>query len=269
MVALGLGVYRFSVEWSRVEPLDGYVDTAALDRYRHWCVLLRAAGIEPMITLHHFTEPVWFADRGGFENPNALKYWVRFVERVVTTLSDLVDLWVTVNEPTGYAVQGWWFGQWPPGATDFGRAVSVLNNLLTAHAQAYEVIQRLDTHDADGDGVPARVGIAHHVVPFHPRHGWSPLDRLGARLLHNAYNVATPRALTTGRLRIKLPGLPALDRIDPRWCGTLDWLGVNSYYPLTVAASTPRPPFLNAGFTNRAAANDLGWDLDPRVLATP
>ncbi|MCA1837205.1 MAG: family 1 glycosylhydrolase, partial [Actinobacteria bacterium] len=64
---LGLTGYRFSVEWSRIEPLPGYFDPEPLQRYRHWCVQLLAAGITPMVTLHHFTEPTWITERGGFE----------------------------------------------------------------------------------------------------------------------------------------------------------------------------------------------------------
>jgi beta-glucosidase len=267
MVELGLGFYRFSVEWSRVEPVEGYVDTAALDRYRHWCRLLRTAGIEPVVTLHHFTEPTWFADRGGFEAPDAMAPWTRFVETVVAALGEFVDLWITVNEPTGYAVQGWWWGAWPPGATDFPRAARVVAAMLTAHARAADVIRRVDTYDADGDGRPCRVAFAHHVVPFRPRRRWSPIDRLGARAIHDAYNVSVLRALRTGRFRLTVPGLGGVDVVDRRWCDTLDWLGVNAYYSLPIGLSSLRPPFLGAEFTGGGPANDLGWDLDATVLS--
>ena len=268
MSDLGLTVYRFSVEWSRIEPVQGQIDTAALERYRHWCRLLREAGIEPMVTLHHFTEPVWFAEAGGFENPDLIRFWVRFVELVAAALGDLVDLWVTVNEPTGYALQGWWFGNWPPGATDFPRAVAVVQRMLTAHARAAEVIRRVVTRDADGDGMPHRIGLAHHVVPFRPRRAASPADRMAARLMHDAYNVSVLRALQTGVFRIRLPGAAGCRVADQRWRNTVDWLGVNAYYPLLVGVTASGPRYVDAGFSGRGAVNDLGWDLDPSVLGS-
>jgi hypothetical protein len=100
---LGLNSFRFSIEWSRVEPTEGAFDDAALARYERWCTLLRARGIEPCVTLLHFTEPGWFVDQGGWEEKRNVSLFVRFCERVVRRLSPFCSMWCTLNEPVGCA----------------------------------------------------------------------------------------------------------------------------------------------------------------------
>jgi beta-glucosidase len=264
LVELGLDTYRFSVEWSRLEPEPGRVDDAALARYRSWCVQLRAAGIEPMVTLHHFTEPTWFTDRGGFESPESPATFASFVERVVPALADQVDRWVTINEPNVFAVLGWLYGEFPPGVTDLRRTARVLRNVLEAHARAYEVIHRLDTTSAASEGPPASVSIAHNVVLFTPRTHRNPLEVAAARILHRNYNHAPVSACLTGRLRFGLPGM-AVDEQVPGLAGTLDWLGINHYFRQQVRV--PGPDLVpEAGFDTSTVKNDMGWDLLPGTL---
>lgn len=253
---LGLTAYRFSVEWSRIEPLPGRFDDQALARYRQWCEALRSAGITPMVTLHHFTEPSWV--RGGFENPGTCEAWVRFVEHVATNLADVVDHWITINEPVGYAVQGWWRGEWPPGRTNPRAAIGVIENLLVAHAEAYRVIHRLD-------GSACAVGLAHNIVIFEPRARFNPLDRFAAKRVDAAYNHAVLTALATGRFEVALPGLRHRADLD-HVRGTQDFLGLNHYYPITVAARPFTAEPLRVGFSDAGETNDLGWSLEPGSL---
>lgn len=95
---LGTTMYRFSVEWSRVEPSEGCFDEAALDKYLSWCVQLRAEGIEPMVTLHHFTEPAWFCEKGGWEVRANVDHFERFCKVVAARLSPACSYWTTINE---------------------------------------------------------------------------------------------------------------------------------------------------------------------------
>jgi beta-glucosidase len=265
MVDLGLDTYRFSLEWSRIEPEPGRFDEAALERYRSWCATLRAAGIEPMVTLHHFTEPLWLTDRGGFEDPEAPAAFDRFVERVVPALSEHVDRWVTINEPTVFAVLGWLFGEFPPGASDLGRTARVLRNVLAAHARAYHTIHRLDTRAADPTEAPAQVSIAHHVTLFEPGSWTNPLEVAATRVVHRNFNLAPVEACRTGRFRFGLPGV-GVDETIPGLAGTLDWLGVNHYTRQFVRIPGADGPF-EAGFDTTTVTNDMGWDLVPGTLA--
>jgi beta-glucosidase len=118
MVALGLRMYRFSVDWSRCEPQEGLFDGKAVARYVQWCQLLRAKGIEPMVTLHHFCQPEWFDELGGWEDGGNVKYFRRFVEHVAPLLAPHCSYWCTLNELNGFAMCGWVGGVHPPGKKD-------------------------------------------------------------------------------------------------------------------------------------------------------
>ena len=113
--ALGHNTHRLSLEWSRIEPQEGRFYSRAIARYRGLLEALRARGLKPAVTLHHFTDPLWLWDLGSWENGEAVDYFARFVERVVSDLRDVVDLWCTINEPVVLAVMGYLAGIHPPG----------------------------------------------------------------------------------------------------------------------------------------------------------
>ncbi|HEY1389952.1 MAG TPA: family 1 glycosylhydrolase [Ktedonobacterales bacterium] len=223
---LGLNALRLSVEWSRLEPRSGEWDAAAFARYREMLQGLRARGIEPMVTLHHFSNPLWFEEMGAFLAPSALDLFTRFVARVVDELGDLCDLWCTINEPNVYSVVGYLLGIWPPGRTGDARNTYKVQAMLAhAHAAAYRAIhQRQPT---------ARVGWAQNFNILDPATN-SPLDRLVAGIQDAAYNDFFPRAVLTGRAVFPL-NLFAGNLRDVR--GTCDFLGINLYYRERVAFS--------------------------------
>lgn len=223
---LGLNALRLSVEWSRLEPRSGEWDTAAFARYREMLQGLRARGIEPMVTLHHFSNPLWFEEMGAFLAPSALDLFTRFVARVVEELGDLCDLWCTINEPNVYSVVGYLLGIWPPGRTGDARTTYKVQAMLAhAHAAAYRAIhQRQPT---------ARVGWAQNFNILDPATN-SPLDRVIAGIQDAAYNDFFPRAMLTGRAVFPLSFLAGNLR-DVR--GACDFLGINLYYRERVAFS--------------------------------
>src|SRR5579863_9314205 len=105
--ALGMGAYRFSLEWARIEPTPGTFDAAALDTYRQMLGALRDAGIEPMVTLHHFTLPAWLAERGGVLADGFPERLAELARVAVAALGDLCARWVTINEPNVLAAQAY------------------------------------------------------------------------------------------------------------------------------------------------------------------
>ena len=138
---LGLTTFRFSVEWSRVQPERYVFDHAAVGRYARWCRLLRAEGIEPMVTLLHFTEPGWFEDLGGWESPHAADCFGEFARFAAPHLEPHCSLWCTLNEPVGTVLNGWLQGIHPPGKQGQVRTVfKVLYSQLMAHKQAADAI---------------------------------------------------------------------------------------------------------------------------------
>ncbi|HKB47369.1 MAG TPA: family 1 glycosylhydrolase, partial [Ktedonobacterales bacterium] len=214
---LSMNGLRLSLEWSRIEPEEGRWDETALARYRKMLQGLRARGIEPLVTLHHFTNPIWLEEHGAFAHEKVVSLFARYARRCVEALGDLCDFWCTVNEPNIYALQGYLLGSWPPGRKgDAVGMVRVQANLLRAHAAAYQAI-----HAAQPS---ARVGIAHHVRIFDPGRPRNPLDRWAAAGQNVAFNPLVVDALRFGRARGPL-GLLAGDLRPVR--GTYDYVGVN------------------------------------------
>lgn len=228
--AMGINGMRLSLEWSRIEPEENHWDDTALARYRAMLQGLRARGIEPMVTLHHFTIPLWLDRQGGFATEAAVPLFTRFVGRCVAVLGDLCDLWCTINELNVYATLGYITGLFPPGRKgDTRTALRVQGILLRAHAAAYRAI-----HDAQPS---ARVGLAHNMQIFDPA-STIPLDRFVAYWQDAGFNGVVIDALARGRAR----GPIALLTGDLRGVrGTFDYIGLNYYSRELVAFDLGRP----------------------------
>jgi beta-glucosidase len=210
--------HRLSVEWSRIEPEEGTWDAAAIARYRQILLAMRQRGIEPMVTLFHFSSPLWLARQGGWRNPAVVGRFHRFVHHVVELLGDLVTLWCTINEPNVYAALGYLFGEHAPGEKSLVLYFRVLRHLLQAHAAAYRAI-----HSLQGQ---AQVGLVKNVQIFEPLSPESPAESRAARLVDYLFNDITFKGATDGRLRLPL-GLGLSDQ-GPL-ADSLDFWGLNYY----------------------------------------
>jgi beta-glucosidase len=231
---MGLNALRLSVEWSRIEPAPGEYSRDALGQYARMIRLLRERGIEPMVTLHHFTDPAWLDEVGGWENPLIGDYFSRFTEKVVDALGDQVTLWCTINEPIVYAFYGFSQGLFPPGGTSLPRAVTVLRNMLLAHGRSYRTIHRLQNN--------AAVGLAHHMRYFLPGNPRSPLDRRVTAFLDQVANKATLDAVTKG----KLGPLVGVGQTIPQLIDTSDYIGLNYYSTAHISFDATQPGMLFA-----------------------
>ena len=202
--SLGHNAHRLSLEWSRIEPEPGAWDDAELEHYARVIAALRARGIEPIVTLHHFTCPAWFARGGGWTRPDSVELFSRYAARVAQRLAGEVRFWLTVNEPTVYVKHAYVTGDWPPCRPgSWGSAARALFHLSRAHVAAYRVL-----HSVRPD---AMVGLA-HSAPFVTacnRASW--LDRSAARLRDFALN----------GLVFRLLGV--------RPAAVLDFIGINYY----------------------------------------
>ena len=140
---LGHNAHRLSVEWSRIEPEEGEFSQVALQHYVDVILALRARKIEPVVTLHHFTNPDWIADSGGWENKKVVASFLRYSEFVVRALAAHVRYWITVNEPTIYFSHAYIFGVWPPQEKSLWKARIVKNRLAEAHIKTYRLIHKI------------------------------------------------------------------------------------------------------------------------------
>jgi beta-glucosidase len=262
---LGANMYRLGVEWSRLEPTEGAWDEAAAARYREMFAALRAARIEPMVTLYHFTLPPWVSARGGWDWPGAPAALAAFAGRAGAAFGDLVDWWITLNEPNVYVAKGYLAGQWPPGATDPARAVRALAALERAHGLMAEALRAADRRDADGDGHATRIGIAHNVRVFDPR-SWNPIDHVAANVADDFYNQQLLDAVARGRVHAKLPRVLEIDEPFPALAGSLDFLGLNYYTrELTVGHLFGAKHYEPTTAPDRPTS-DLGWEIYPEGL---
>jgi beta-glucosidase len=173
--SLNHNIHRFSIEWSRIEPKEGIFSDEAVEHYRQVIRALRSRGMKVMITLFHFTVPIWFAKRRGFEKRENVKYFVRFVEYVTRKLGKEVDYWVTINEANVYTGNGYFIGCFPPGKR--GKILlyfRVLDNLAVAHKLAYSAIHAKFKE--------SRVGYSHNYPYFEAYNKNSLLDKLASNL---------------------------------------------------------------------------------------
>jgi beta-glucosidase len=229
---LGLNAYRLSVEWARIEPEPGRFDTHALDTYRRLLESLRDAGIEPLVTLHHFVNPLWLADMGGWTNPEVVPRFASYADRVSRALGDLVTWWITINEPSILGLKGYLEGTWPPHRPmDLRGYARLLRHAPRAHAGARRALQ------AQQPGAKASMAFA--IWPLQALRWWHPGDRLATVL---------GDWLWQGRLLA-------------RSVRTLDWVGVNYYTRVRVAF-----PAVKSALAMSPQTTDFGWEIYPRGL---
>jgi len=223
MKELGVKSYRFSVEWSRIEPAEGIFDTLAIRHYRDVCDSLIASGLIPMVTLHHFTNPIWFEKKGAFEKMENVADFVRFTEVVYLALNDRVKWWCTINEPAVYVVGGYFQGNMPPGKKDPQLAAVVLRNILEAHVQAYWKIKSLP------GGNEVKVGLVKNMTQMDPYRKWHLGDWVFANLIDGVFNGTTLNFLKTGKYRFNMPTMAKLTGENPKAKGSMDFIGLNYY----------------------------------------
>ncbi len=227
-VEMGQNTLRISIEWSRIQPALDRWDDDALDHYRQMVRGLVERGLTPMVTLHHFTDPLWLMHLGGWEYEHVVEHFESYVRRVVEALSDYVTLWCTINEPNVYSSIGYVFGEFPPGKQDLKAAFQVMTHMVLGHAAAYHAIHEIQPQ--------ARVGLAINYRGMQPARNWLPPDRWVANILSRTYNDFFPRAAQDGVLRF----ITTRQNISAAK-GTQDFLGIN-YYTRDKVAFAPLNP---------------------------
>jgi beta-glucosidase len=218
----GQNAHRFSVEWSRIQPTLDTWDEDALERYRSMLRGMRDRGLTPMVTLHHFSDPLWFYEMHAWENEQAPALFEKFVRRTVQALKEYCTLWCTINEPNIYALLGYVTGDFPTKHRGTNVAMQVMANMLRGHAAAYRAIHEIQSE--------SRVGYAHHHRPMVPKRPWSPLDRLMRSIRFSGANMAFPSALSTGVMKTPIARFNI-----PEAKGTQDFLGLNYYSVDTIS----------------------------------
>jgi beta-glucosidase len=255
---LGVNAYRFSLEWSRIQPREYSWDDRALSHYQEIIDILTKNGIEPMVTLHHFTHPLWFITKYPWHEDSAIDHFSHYLDKVLSELRG-VRYWITFNEPYVLLLGGYLEGCMPPGIRDVSLAIKALKNILTCHAMAYDRIHEKNPQ--------AMVSVAHNMAALAPWRRWNPFDRLLSRVAKYFYNHSLLDAFLTGRLVIKFPFKNEIEMAVPIK-DKLDFFGVNYYTRIHIRFN----PFKKMGVELRHrdidghGLTDMGWEIHPYGL---
>lgn len=289
---LGLGAFRLSIEWSRVFPeptfdVEGHEElkkvasARGLAFYRAQLQALKDRGIVPLVTLNHYTLPLWIHDglachedidnceKRGWLDPRTPKEIAKYSGFVARELGDLVDLWATQNEPLAVILSG--YLQPGPDRTNppgvflrQKKAKAVTMALIRAHGLMYDAVRENDTVDADGNGKPAEIGLVASLAPVHPRDPDNELDEEAARNVHYLFNQLFLDGVALGLLDEEADGNPVR---KPELENRMDWIGVNSYSHIVVEGmSGPALALFSPLSTFNPLSIEFPWNEYPKAI---
>ena len=251
MADIGLQCYRFGLEWSRIEPEEGVFSEEALAHYRQEIQAMLERGIRPLLTLHHFSNPLWLEEKGAFLKADNITYYLRYVHKVVEALGDLVSEYITINEPNVYAFNSYFDGSWPPGKRSFLAMSRVMTNLTAAHIEAYGLIRKTRLQMGYSD---TKVSFANHLRVFAPQDEKNPVHRFWAEKAEQLFQGSLTAAMCRGRRSFPIGKHPAI--VPGEYC---DFHAVNSYTRSTVSGPAD-------GVAAGCPVNDLGWEIYPQGI---
>lgn len=223
---LKLNAYRFSIEWSRIQPTEDKVNYDQLEHYKKVIEGLKKKNIQPFITLWHWTIPIWLQEKGGWSNKIAIEHFSRFAEKIITTFPT-VKYWITLNEPEVYATQSYLLGIWPPQKRNFYSFCKVIKHLIKAHQKIYVMVKKINRE--------LQVGIAKNNIYFEA-------DRNS--LINNALK----------KIADYFWNFYFLNRIKE----TQDFIGLNYYFHSKIN--------YGFGKNENRIVSDLGWELYPEGI---
>ncbi|MBE7437729.1 MAG: family 1 glycosylhydrolase [Spirochaetales bacterium] len=263
LTKLGLNAYRMGVDWSRFESRPGEWDHQALDHLRGMLDSLRRKKIRTLLTINHFTLPAWWLARGGWTRRENLPPFLRFVEFLLEGVADLVDEYITINEPNVYGYMAYLTGQWPPGESGLrglrlSRAVG--RNMVLAHCGMVERIRKIHARKGKGN---LRIGLAMHLLALEPYRPDNAMDVDRTGRVDFLFNHAFSDCLHAGRL------LAPYGRGEKIFDGSLlDFFGINYYSRRIIAFDlfSPRRFFIREMEPDNVERSDLHWEIYPEGL---
>jgi len=223
---MGTNAYRFSVEWSRVEPEKGKFDVEVLNHYRAMICAMRERKLEPFLTVWHFTLPLWLSAQGGARSKDFPKYIARYAGKLAQEFGNDVKFWITMNEPEIFARNSYLFGMWPPQKDNPFTYFKVLKNLVRAHREIHRAIR--------SSAENTFIGLSTDPTYFESAGSkWDNWLTAKAKYYWNDW---------------------LLDRVVK----DLDFIGLNYYFHSRINLIPNRNP--------NEKVSDMGWELYPRGL---
>jgi beta-glucosidase len=234
---LGHNAHRFSIEWAKVEPVEGVFDEQVLDHYRQVFASLKKHKLKPFVTLWHFSLPLWFAQKGGFEKRENIQYFVRYCNKIGETFKNEMEFIMTINEPMIYLYYAYLLGTWPPQKKRFSSCVKVFTNMYRAHRAVYESLKRINPD--------FKIGIANNSLAFSPDRPGNGFDWILVHLLRYLCNHIF------------------LDRI----CHHQDFIGLNYYSHRIMRFDWKLRKQFFFRHCNSCDLTDMGWEVCPRAIS--
>lgn len=258
---LGCKCYRFSIEWSRIIPIINTINHSAIQHYKNIILKMKEMDIQPIITLHHFTRPIWVdVLYSGLHNPDIITEFEKYAMVVLKELGHLSNYWITFNEPILECLHGYIRGTRPPGISgDFGKFELAIANICEIHSRLYRIIKMFNKN--------ANVSIAKNFSLFRCDNSYDYLKNRLSNKIYDFYNHSILKALTEGNLNLEFnlyvykTGLKIKNK---SWNNTLDFIGLNHYNLSTVCISyNPLKPFDIIMSDKRLGypVSDMGWDI--------
>ena len=251
MADLGYEAHRLSVEWSRIEPSKRHFSKEAIEHYRRIVKYLKSKKIVPIVMLHHYTNPVWFMDEGGWTKQSNIQYFLDFVARVTKELD--VNYWLTIDEPMVYAFHSYLSDDWPPEGKDIKKAFAVASHMLQAHVEAYGIIH--------ANSPESKVSFSKVIDIFDPVSN-SALDKWSAQVQDYLFNGVLLDSLYEGAPKPPLSGAPFGD--------VLDFIGLNYFTRQMCYFDSDSPDFPLYYFKSKvkdsSETNFMGWEIYPEGI---
>ena len=252
LAKLNHNAHRISLEWSRFFPdSPTELNKEAVEHYHKVLDKLDELGIEPFVTTFHFTLPIWFAKKGGFEEYENIRFYEDFVSLLAKEYKGKVKYWNTINEPVIYASMSYFIGEFPPAKKNGLDMVKVLNNLIKAHAKAYHIIKKEDPE--------SKVGLVKHMAYFVAKNINNPFDRIGSSFIDWAFNGVVIKALKTGEIGFPVGIFDKHSYIK----GSSDFIGLNYYVRKYSTLFNPDGTFTKEDNTKTTL---MGWEVFPEGL---
>lgn len=259
---LNVNSYRISIEWSRIMPKEGVICYDSLNKYKYWIKLLKDNDITPMVTLHHFTRPIWVDIKyQGLHNPDIIPLFVEYFELVAKHFDKDVKYWITFNEPLMELVNGYIVGSRPPGMNkNFDLLMKALLNICIIHGKGYKILHKYNPE--------CQVSIAKNLCVFETYNSNDPLKVLVTQKFEYLYNYAILDALTSGVLNTQFNFLLynfGIHHESAEFKNTLDFIGVN-HYNITYVKTNYLNGVIDIELSNKYnnyKKNDMNWDICP------
>jgi beta-glucosidase len=252
---LGINCFRISIAWDRVQlapelwnkPSETLWNQIAINHYKKIIKTLKNNNIEPIVVLHHYTIPQWFAEIGGFEKKENITYFVEFAKKMYEALHEDVTYWSTFNAIEGYAFKGYWTSDGPPGIHNMQITQTVMSNMLNAHVQIYQAIKSpegLYRTNVNKNIPEPQIGIQKNIVLLDPheesniciRTATRPICILGTAMQNKGFF----DFFTTGTFKMRIPSWINVSYTDLRAPQSIDWIGINEYSNMEMRGLTPQ-----------------------------